>query len=81
MGLVAANFAGDGSAEVFGLSHRFRAIWDHEMSGQHGGFVGRRYRRGKQRCALCGAPLNAPDTPRPDVIPSFFLRQDEQANG
>lgn len=35
--------------------------YQHAVNGKHGGFSGHRYRRGKQRCAYCGAPSNAPD--------------------
>lgn len=35
----------------------------HFIEGKHRGWSGRRYRRGKNRCHYCGAPLNAPDDP------------------
>ena len=31
--------------------------------GRHRGWHGRPYRRGKNRCAYCGAPIDAPDDP------------------
>lgn len=36
-------------------------VFTHIFLGRHGGFTGRRYRRGEHRCLYCGAPLDAPD--------------------
>ena len=33
--------------------------FQHLLMGKHRGFTGRPYRRGKTRCAWCGAPLAA----------------------
>jgi len=35
----------------------------HYFKGQHARYHGRPYRRGKNRCLWCGAPLDAPDDP------------------
>ena len=37
-----------------------REAYSHGMEGKHGGFTGRRYRRGKNRCSTCGATNDAP---------------------
>ena len=37
----------------------FRESMMHVLKGTHGAFKGRRYRRGKNRCVVCGAPLTA----------------------
>ena len=37
--------------------------FQHLLMGKHRGFTGRPYRRGKTRCAWCGAPANAPSVP------------------
>jgi len=35
--------------------------YKHNIDGKHGAFTGRPYRRGKNRCKFCGAPLTAGD--------------------
>ena len=38
--------------------------WQHTFKGKHGGYTGRRYRRGKNRCLWCGATNDAPTVDR-----------------
>lgn len=45
-------------------SHALFTIYLHRL-GRHGSFLGRPYRRGKTRCAFCGAPLDATDLEGP----------------
>lgn len=49
--------------------------FDHAFLGRHGGaFSGRRYRRGKNRCGICGKPLSTPDAQAfaPSMLPIIY---------
>ena len=61
--LIRSNFA-------LTLSDFFADVFYHgSVLGRHGDFAGRKYRRGKNRCYYCGAPLTAKDrTPVEDWL-------------
>ena len=45
------------------MSLSFTELMRHAVQGTHGVFTGRRYRRGRNRCAVCGAPVTALSDP------------------
>lgn len=53
-----------GNSVIIDRNCKEKSPWfEHFILGKHRGWTGRRYRRGKNRCHYCGAPLTAPDNP------------------
>ena len=61
------------------ISEGYRDLVEHTVSGRHGSFQGRRYRRGKHRCRICGAPADSPDMEMPDVVERLFVLTKDNA--
>ena len=64
---------------MFRLPAHPNEVERHLYGGKHGRFRGRRYRRGKHRCRLCGAKLGAKNAGRFDhakvrkaLVENFF---------